>query len=291
MFFFANGMTNAQLAALVGRQPNGFCEKPVLSYSTPFASALRLPRLSYRRREDNPDYPYGAADGRRPNRDTRWFRAMHNRYQSVNLLNANTVELRCFRGTLSYEGVMRDLDFTDALVHWLPAASVSGLTWPKFVDFVTTAEGRNRWPFLAAFYQADGTLQRPGARSTKALLPERVMADGTEAALSDDGDEPERDGSQPGPDDDDEPMTDADDEPMTDAEVRAGRVVGRAPMTDAEVREAGRLIDRALRRERPTSTSSSSPFTWSWATAANTTTGSPIFRAIADGEFDDDDNR
>lgn len=89
--------------------------------------------------------------GRSPNdycrRTTRQIKEAHphhhrssfnlDRYQNFNMRNEDTVEFRMFRGTLSYPGFMKNVEFVRALVDWAPTASTSRLTSTEFISFVS----------------------------------------------------------------------------------------------------------------------------------------------------------
>lgn len=86
-----------------------------------------------------------------------------NRYTALNLQNANTVELRIFRGNLRLDRVMKNLEFTAALVRWC-GTGVSGIgecsRYQNFVDWVRKAD----YPDLYAFLQEKGFKAAPKFR-------------------------------------------------------------------------------------------------------------------------------
>lgn len=74
------------------------------------------------------------------------------RYEAVNLLNKKTIEFRIFRGTLSYGGFMKNLEFTEAVKDFCGQAGRSlaecqSLT--AFKDFVSA--NKKGYPFLYRF--------------------------------------------------------------------------------------------------------------------------------------------
>ena len=74
------------------------------------------------------------------------------RYEAVNLLNKRTIEFRIFRGTLSYAGFMKNLEFTAAVKDFCAQAGRSltecqSLT--SFKEFVN--DNKKGYPFLYRF--------------------------------------------------------------------------------------------------------------------------------------------
>ena len=57
------------------------------------------------------------------------------RYQVVNTLNSNTIELRVFRGTLRYETFIATLTFVDNLMNTILTKSISKISWDKVINY------------------------------------------------------------------------------------------------------------------------------------------------------------
>lgn len=82
---------------------------------------------------------------------TKGLKCEKNRYSAVNLCNANTVELRFFKGNLKREAIFRALEFADAIASW---CSRSDFTFAESQDaklFADYVVGRfdGRWDNLA----------------------------------------------------------------------------------------------------------------------------------------------
>jgi hypothetical protein len=61
----------------------------------------------------------------------------YSRYEAVNLLNPNTIEVRIFKGTLNTTHVLGDIEFCHALAHWVKVASLQDCDrWSKFWEYV-----------------------------------------------------------------------------------------------------------------------------------------------------------
>ena len=68
------------------------------------------------------------------------------RYSAVNTQNEHTLELRFFRGTMNYDGVLSALDLTQAMVEYtrelrFSDVQMGALSWEWFSDYVTTNNG------------------------------------------------------------------------------------------------------------------------------------------------------
>ena len=145
---FINNVPRDLISRLVGREPNRYCGRSPVT-------------RSFQVRQSGGD-----------------------RYRALNLLPINTIEYRLFKGTLSYEGIMRDVEFVQALTEWVQTEGPARLAsyseaWSPFVAFI--ARTPKRWPFLSLYLQSDGQLRRrvrPGAE------PPSGTNDGLEAAKS-----------------------------------------------------------------------------------------------------------
>tara|TARA_B110000285_G_scaffold213958_1_gene258826 strand:+ start:589 stop:1950 length:1362 start_codon:yes stop_codon:yes gene_type:complete len=78
------------------------------------------------------------------------------RYQAVNTSNKNTVELRIFRSNVSENGVMRVLEFTDALVHFLKQSSMNSVSYKDFMRYVSKPNVRANYPTFWAWLITNG---------------------------------------------------------------------------------------------------------------------------------------
>jgi hypothetical protein len=76
----------------------------------------------------------------------------HNRYVAVNLLNQNTVEIRLFRGTLNYKRFRANLQFIDAICHFVKEFSVMAMTWNNFLMYLRLT---NRYNHLEQFLKKE----------------------------------------------------------------------------------------------------------------------------------------
>lgn len=74
------------------------------------------------------------------------------RHVAVNLLNRKTVEIRLFRGTLNYERFLANLQFVDAVCHFIKLVSVMGLSWDNFMKYLRLT---NRYNHLEKFLQKE----------------------------------------------------------------------------------------------------------------------------------------
>lgn len=71
---------------------------------------------------------------------------MSERYSAVNTQNANTIELRFFRGTMNTSGVLSALDLAQAMVEYtrelrLDDVKLGALSWEWFADYVVSNNG------------------------------------------------------------------------------------------------------------------------------------------------------
>ena len=57
------------------------------------------------------------------------------RYQVINTQNANTIEIRVFRGTLRYETFIATLTFVDNLMNTILTKSISKISWDKVINY------------------------------------------------------------------------------------------------------------------------------------------------------------
>jgi hypothetical protein len=78
------------------------------------------------------------------------------KYEMLNLLHPNTVEMRIFRGTLNRDHFFSNLEFAQALVRFCGVTSMKKLDQQTFIDFVITSKTtrsekggeRNEFPYL-----------------------------------------------------------------------------------------------------------------------------------------------
>lgn len=66
----------------------------------------------------------------------------NSRYDSVNYVNNNTIEMRMFKGTLKYTSFMSSLEFVDAVIHYVTNNATVKLTnakWNEFEDYVSNS--------------------------------------------------------------------------------------------------------------------------------------------------------
>jgi hypothetical protein len=68
------------------------------------------------------------------------------KYEMLNLMHPNTVELRIFRGTLNKEHFYSNLEFAVALTHFCKEASIKNLNGDAMIEFVKTRH--KDYPFL-----------------------------------------------------------------------------------------------------------------------------------------------
>lgn len=77
-------------------------------------------------------------------------RASHyDRYQAINLINANTVEFRMFKGNVKSEAIYRAIQFVDAMVEFTAKQAATKLSYEAFIQFV--ADNDRRWNLLATW--------------------------------------------------------------------------------------------------------------------------------------------
>lgn len=79
---------------------------------------------------------------------TKEYRHNDNRYVAVNLLNHNTVEIRLFRGTLNHNRFRANLQFIDAICHFIKEFSIMAMTWNNFLMYLRLT---NRYNHLEQF--------------------------------------------------------------------------------------------------------------------------------------------
>lgn len=103
---------------------------------------------------------------RRPKKLTDGNKKGSSRYDTLNTRGSDTIEFRLFRGTLSYEGFMKNLEFIQALLDWAPLAPLS-MPPQGFLEHVR--EGRKSYPNLF------NMLARKGFIVTKARIPEELV--------------------------------------------------------------------------------------------------------------------
>ena len=77
------------------------------------------------------------------------------RYAAINLSNSNTIEFRIFRGTLSFNSFMKNMDFVDAVIQYAGVASVQSVCPYDFISYVqkNRALYKNLNRFLSAKLQ------------------------------------------------------------------------------------------------------------------------------------------
>ncbi len=75
------------------------------------------------------------------------------RYEAVNLANAETIEFRMFRGTLKKESLFKAIEFCDAILEYCSQdkSLEQSMSRSNFVRFVNQ---QCKWPHLAAFIKA-----------------------------------------------------------------------------------------------------------------------------------------
>jgi len=90
------------------------------------------------------------------------------RYSSINLTNAETVEFRIFKGTLSQNGLYRYLEFVHSILSYLPQVGITELGHEDFCKWVAR-KGRKSYPHLLRWMQVKGHLPAP-----RHIPPDRV---------------------------------------------------------------------------------------------------------------------
>ena len=70
------------------------------------------------------------------------------RYEAVNTVPRNTVELRIFKSNVSEHGFMRALEFTDGLIQYLKQSSIreQSLSYKSFLSYIRKPENRSEYP-------------------------------------------------------------------------------------------------------------------------------------------------
>ena len=121
--FFGNVANSDFLTEIAGREPNGFCNRETFNRSTDMP-------VKYAR-----DKTYGGA----------------NRYMALNFATGHpTVEFRLFRGNVAYGGVMRAIEFCDAIVNFAETQSNrSSMTAGDFQAWLVTQS--KAYPYLVRY--------------------------------------------------------------------------------------------------------------------------------------------
>lgn len=73
------------------------------------------------------------------------------KYEMLNLLHPNTVELRIFRGTLNRDHFYTDLEFAQSLVYFCKRSSLKKLDQSDFIEFINNHPGE--YPFLTKWFK------------------------------------------------------------------------------------------------------------------------------------------
>jgi hypothetical protein len=76
------------------------------------------------------------------------------RYEALNLENHKTVEFRIFRGTVRGDRFFKNLEFVDALIHWVNEVNYNDLGYKGFCDYVQ--KHRKAYKFLHAYLVEKG---------------------------------------------------------------------------------------------------------------------------------------
>lgn len=99
----------------------------------------------------------------------------HDKYYATNLLNSKTLEVRMFKGTLAYGGVLKCLEFCHALhkyVSWY--ASINTLNEQAFLSWFSNKENgcRKSYPYLWEYLASKGKV----TEKSKAMLTQSKCA-------------------------------------------------------------------------------------------------------------------
>lgn len=91
-----------------------------------------------------------------------WFKNPHNlgeavKYRALNMSKGPTVEIRIFRGNVKESGVMRNLDFVDAVLEFVSKAGLNFMNAHTFVEFVTKQP--DKWKWLRMWLMAVGYIE------------------------------------------------------------------------------------------------------------------------------------
>lgn len=81
------------------------------------------------------------------------------RYEAINLTNEHTIEVRIFKGTLLYEGVMRNIEFCQALVQYASTYGLGDMNIAGFCRFI--AFSPREWPCLSMWLRAHDFIPKP----------------------------------------------------------------------------------------------------------------------------------
>ncbi len=97
------------------------------------------------------------------------------RYEALNLLNRNTVELRIFRGNTRTDRILKAVEFADAVVRFCNEASYRSLRYTEFC--VWCRQHRSEYPVLDAYLVEKGYLRAlPAAKPIAETAEDTVCA-------------------------------------------------------------------------------------------------------------------
>lgn len=99
------------------------------------------------------------------------------RYESLNITNPNTVEIRIFRGTLDPAGFFKNLEFVHALYYYTKDESPVKMTWANFSAWVRA--NPSDYPALINWLESPVRARPISAARARARLAKRQAASGT----------------------------------------------------------------------------------------------------------------
>ncbi len=82
-----------------------------------------------------------------------------NRYVSVNLQNANTIEIRIFKSSSDKNNILRKLEFCESLVMFVRQHSMQQMSVAHYVKFILAPNNKNAYPHLVKWLAAAGYIQ------------------------------------------------------------------------------------------------------------------------------------
>lgn len=97
----------------------------------------------------------------------------YDRYEAVNLQPSRTIEFRLFRGTLSTNGFMKNLEFVHAIIAYCRQSGINQNRWNQFAQWV----GRTPkvYPHLANWMRDRDDLPKVKARPTPLVMVEPIQ--------------------------------------------------------------------------------------------------------------------
>tara|TARA_R100000479_G_C6372432_1_gene197653 strand:+ start:624 stop:1103 length:480 start_codon:yes stop_codon:yes gene_type:complete len=85
------------------------------------------------------------------------------KYEALATHKPRTIEFRIFRGNIAKQGIMRNIEFVDALCNFVRTVgmdkdtdTVNRLSYTKFIEYMNTSENKGSYPYLFSWLVRKG---------------------------------------------------------------------------------------------------------------------------------------